>query len=98
MTLDWRALPNALERFDMVTASDVLYERAYGDLVARAIASLLAPAGVALVADPGRVARDDFLRALTPLGLEVRRRDLVAYRDQEIRQTITVFEIGRVRN
>ncbi|HMA24070.1 MAG TPA: hypothetical protein VKP00_08745 [Gemmatimonadaceae bacterium] len=65
--------------------------------MARAISSLLAPAGVALVADPGRVARDDFIRALTPLGLEVRGREPVAYRDREIRQTITLFEIGRVR-
>jgi len=97
IALDWRALPDGLQRFDVVTASDVLYERAYGELVARAISSLLAPAGVAIVADPGRVARDDFLRALTPLGLELRRRDPVAYRDREIRQTVTLFEIGRVR-
>jgi predicted nicotinamide N-methyase len=99
MALDWRALPasGTLRRFDVVAASDVLYERAYGELVARAISSLLAPGGVALIADPGRVARDDFLRALAPLGLEVRRHDPIAYRDGEIRQTITLFEIGRVR-
>lgn len=99
MVLDWRALPppHTLRRFDVVAASDVLYERAYGELVAGAISSLLAPGGVALVADPGRVARDDFLRALVPLGLDVRRREPFAYRDKEIRQTITVFEIGRAR-
>lgn len=99
MALDWRALPapESLQRFDVVAASDVLYERAYGELVARAISSLLAPRGIALIADPGRVARDDFLRALAPLGLEVRRSDPIAYRDREIRQTITLFEIGRVR-
>ena len=99
MVLDWRALPppDTLQRFDVVAASDVLYERAYGELVARAISSLLAPRGVTLIADPGRVARDDFLRALAPLGLEVRGREPIAYRDKEIRQTITLFEIGRMR-
>jgi predicted nicotinamide N-methyase len=99
VVLDWRALPppHTLQRFDVVAASDVLYERAYGELVAEAISSLLAPHGLALVADPGRVARDEFLRALAPRGLEVRRSEPLAYRDNEIRQTITVFEIGRAQ-
>lgn len=99
VVLDWRALPprHTLQRFDVVAASDVLYERAYGELVAEAISSLIAPDGLALVADPGRVARDEFLRALAPRGLEVRRSAPLAYRDNEIRQTITVFEIGNMR-
>jgi len=94
LLLDWRALPAALDRYDVVVASDVLYERAYGELVAHAIAALLRRGGVALVADPGRVAREDFLLALPALGLAVRRSDDVAFVDGPIRQTITIFDIA----
>jgi ETFB lysine methyltransferase len=94
MLLDWRALPPDLDRYDVVAASDVLYERGYGALVAGAIAALLAPVGVALLADPGRVSRDDLLRALPGLGLEPRRRDEVPFVDGPIRQRITLFEIA----
>ena len=94
LLLDWRALPAAPDRNDVVVASDVLYERAYGALVARAIAALLRRGGVALVADPGRVAREDFLLALPELGLAVRRHDDVEFVDGPIRQTITIFEIA----
>lgn len=94
LLLDWRALPSAVDRYDVVVASDVLYERAYGEVVARAIAAFLRPSGVGLIADPGRVGRDEFLLAVGRLGLEIRRRDEVAFVDGPIRQTITIFEIG----
>jgi predicted nicotinamide N-methyase len=87
--LDWRAMPSGVGTFDVV------YERAYGPLVAAALNTLLAPAGVALMADPGRIGRDDFLQALGPLGLEVRRKDDVPFEEGAIRQTITIFEISR---
>ncbi len=94
--LDWRDLPSDVSRFDVVVASDVLYERAYGPLVAGVVARLLAPAGYALVADPGRVARDDFLRSLEPLGLAVTQRRDVAYEEGSIRQTIALMRIERL--
>jgi len=94
LVLDWRALPVELGRFDVVVASDVLYERAYGELVARAIAALLAPGGEAVIADPGRVSRDDFLGALPGLGLALRRRDDVPFVEGPIRQTIALLEVG----
>lgn len=94
LTLDWRHLPGTTGRYDLVVASDVLYERAYGDLVARAVAAVLAPEGFALIADPGRVARDDFLGVLPALGLALRRREEVPFAEGTIRQTITVFEIA----
>lgn len=93
--LDWRAMPSDVGTFDVVLASDVLYERAYGPLVASALNTLLAPAGIALMADPGRIARDDFLGALGPLGLQVRRQDDMPFEEGAIRQTITIFEIRR---
>lgn len=91
--LDWRQLPSDLGQFDCVVASDVLYEHTYGPLVADALARLLSPAGYALVADPGRVARDEFLDSLAPMGLQLVDRDDTPYRDGEIRQTIAVMRI-----
>ena len=93
--LDWRRPPPHVGQFDRVLASDVLYEHTYGPLVAEALAGLLSPTGHALVADPGRVARGEFLDSLAPIGLEVVDWDDVAYRDGEIRQTIAVMRIER---
>jgi predicted nicotinamide N-methyase len=93
VAIDWRNLPKDLARFEVVVASDVLYERTYGPVVANAIAAALAPGGVAWLADPGRVARDGFVRSLGPLGLRVAERTAVQFREGAISQTITVFEI-----
>lgn len=55
MSLDWRRIPSiATGRFDLVIAADVLYEERNVAAVASAIGALLKPAGVALLADPGR--------------------------------------------
>ena len=95
--VDWRSMPDELGRYEVVLASDVLYERPYGALVAGAIAAVLAPNGVALIADPGRVGRESFLSALTAHGLGVRSKNDIAYVNSEIRQTIACFEeAGRV--
>ena len=93
--LDWRALPSDAARYDAVVASDVLYERSYGPLVAGAIDRLLTAGGFALIADPGRVSRDDFLRSLEPLGLVVSRRDEIVYEEGKIRQSIAVIRVER---
>lgn len=67
--LDWRALPDDLPRYDVITAADILYEKPYGDLVAQVIARALAPGGVVWISDPGRVARELFREALPAAGL-----------------------------
>lgn len=69
--VDWRALPPDLGRFDLVVAADVLYERAYGPLVASTIAATLAPGGAAIIADPGRLAFPAFLDAAREHGLRL---------------------------
>jgi predicted nicotinamide N-methyase len=94
--VDWRTMPRDLPRFDVVVASDVLYERSYGELVARALDRFLARRALALLADPGRVGRDAFLRSIEPLGLIVTQRDDVAYAEGAIRQTIAILRIERV--
>ena len=70
--VDWREMPVDLGRFPLVLASDVLYEPRYAELVARAILHVLARGGVALVADPGRLAAPAFLEEVADLGLDVR--------------------------
>lgn len=91
--VDWRAFPADLGRFDLVLASDVLYEREYATLVARAIAASLAPGGIALVADPGRVALLSFVTACEQLGCTVGIYARVPWTDGTAKQTITIHEI-----
>ena len=93
--LDWRQLPADLERFDMVLASDVLYERPYGALMSKVLGRALDGSGVAIVADPGRVGRDEFLRSLEPNDLALTGRTEYPFADGQIRQTITLLEIAR---
>jgi len=91
--VDWRALPNDLGRFDRVVAADVLYERAYGALVADAIARTLAPAGVATVADPGRVAADAFVQACASAGLALAGAPVRELRDGAVTHRIRLLEL-----
>jgi predicted nicotinamide N-methyase len=91
--LDWRALPELLPRYEIVVAADVLYERPYAELVAGAIARLLAPRGLAIVSDPGRLAADAFVEACGARGLTIQRTDRLPYVEGAIRQTIDLYEI-----
>ena len=65
--LDWRALPE--ERYPVVLGADVLYEKRLVPLVANVLATMLAPGGVALIADPYRVAAESFPAELEARGL-----------------------------
>jgi hypothetical protein len=94
--LDWRAIPDDLPRFELVLASDVLYESRYADLVAETIQRVLAPGGVAYVADPGRVATGAFVDACARRGLHVEPRATRPYLAGKIRQTITVYGVTAV--
>jgi predicted nicotinamide N-methyase len=91
--VDWRAFPDDLGRFDLVLASDVLYEREYATLVADAIVASLAPGGMALVADPGRVALLSFVTACEQRGCTVGIHARVPWTDGTAKQMITIHEI-----
>lgn len=88
--LDWRALPDDLPRYDVVVASDVLYERPYAELVAGVLARTLAPEGEAWVADPGRIAVGLFLDECARRGLQMDHATTVPFEDGQVRQTITL--------
>ena len=72
--LDWRAVPVDLGTFDRVVAADVLYERHHATALVGVLARTLAPAGVGLVADPGRARAAEFEPACQAAGLAVERR------------------------
>ena len=90
--VNWVAMPADLGKFDVVLASDVLYEHRYATLVADAIAATLVRGGEAIVADPGRIALQGFLDACTERGLE-HVGDPRPFVDGEIRQTVTLWKL-----
>jgi ETFB lysine methyltransferase len=93
--VDWRHLPEDLGKFDLVFASDVLYEKEYAELLPVILDRLLAPGGIALIADPGRVAAPVFVEECGTNGLTIRRKETRPFEAGEIRQTIDIYEIER---
>lgn len=93
--VDWRALPTDLGRFDVVVGSDVLYERPYGELVARAIDVILARGGEAVIADPGRIAAGEFVKDTAKRGLRVAEQRRIPFADGAMRQQINLFRLRR---
>jgi predicted nicotinamide N-methyase len=65
--LDWRDLPD--ETYRLILGADVLYERRLVPLVADVLAKMLAGDGEAWIADPYRVAAEDFPGAVEERGL-----------------------------
>lgn len=66
--LDWRHPPPELGRFPLVVAADVLYERRNADALAALLPRVVASAGSALLADPGRVYAGEFERVMERQG------------------------------
>ncbi len=93
--VDWRAVSDQLPRFDIVLASDVLYESRYAPLVASVVDRFLSARGVAYIADPGRVAANAFVDACVERGLAIRARVTRPYQAGTVRQSITVYEVTR---
>lgn len=93
--VDWRALPTDLGWFEVVVASDVLYERPYGPLVAQAIRGTLARGGIALVADPGRVGAEGFRATSASLGLSVAHAGREVVTDGAVTHTVDLWQVAR---
>jgi predicted nicotinamide N-methyase len=91
--VNWVEMPADLGKFDLVLASDVLYEHRYAPLVADAIAATLVRGGEAIVADPGRIAVEGFLEECRDRGLRMRDATRHPYAEGEIRQTITLYRL-----
>ena len=93
--VDWRHLPLDLGTFDLVFASDVLYEKEYAELLPVLLRGLLAPGGIALIADPGRVAAPVFVESCADHGLTIHKKETRPFEAGEIKQRIDIYEIGR---
>jgi ETFB lysine methyltransferase len=93
--VDWRHFPEDLGTFDLVFASDVLYEKEYAELLPVLLLRLLAPKGIALIADPGRVAAPIFVEACASRGLDIRKKETRPFEAGKIKQKIDIYEIAR---
>lgn len=93
--VDWRHLPQDLGTFDLVFASDVLYENEYAALLPVILKRVLAPGGTALIADPGRVAAPVFVEACDEHGLVILQKETRPFEAGEIKQKIDLYQIGR---
>ena len=93
--VDWRHLPGDLGQFDLVFASDVLYEKEYAELLPVILNRVLVADGMALIADPGRVAAPIFVEACGVNGLQILNKETRPFEAGEIKQKIDLYEIGR---
>jgi predicted nicotinamide N-methyase len=93
--VDWRKLPDDLGTFDVVAASDVLYERPQAALVASALAHTLAAQGLGLVSDPGRRTAESFIEECGRRALAAECVGRVAASDAGVQLTVSVFEVRR---
>jgi predicted nicotinamide N-methyase len=94
--VDWREYPDDLRRFDVVIASDVLYEKPYCDLVAECFARSLTTEGLGILSDPQRTLAAGFPAAAERAGLKVVNQLGVPVEKEGRRQVIDVYELRRV--
>jgi len=92
--VDWRHYPADLGDFDLVVASDVLYERPNAGLVAAAFAHSLAPHGQGLLTDPGRQVARPFAEQCRRLGLDCQCVDLEQVIDGTVEAIVELYEIA----
>jgi predicted nicotinamide N-methyase len=92
---DWRRFPHDIGRFELVTASDVLYEREHAGLIASVLDRTLSGRGSAIIADPGRLAAPEFVEQCKERGMPAAILERVPFEDGAIRQTIDLYEVRR---
>ena len=91
--VNWRDWPTDIGRFDVVVAADVIYEKEYASLVARCMSNALTDDGVAIVADPGRLALSEFLNVLPQFGLMLSSQRVEPLIDGETTREIRIIRI-----
>jgi len=93
--VNWRELPAGMGRFELLFASDVVYEREYAGLLPRVFDKLLQFDGRAIISDPGRVATPAFLHACTLSGFKVLEKKTLPWEAGAIKQKIDIYTIAR---
>jgi predicted nicotinamide N-methyase len=94
--IDWRAFPKDAGKFDLILASDVLYEKEYALLLPGIFKKALAPGGMVILADPGRIGVPEFMDECKYVRLAVRSKTTFPFAVDEIRQKIDLYEIADV--
>lgn len=92
---DWRRFPHDIGRFELVVASDVLYEQTHAPLIASVLDRTLTGRGSAIIADPGRLAAPQFIEECKERGMPAAIYERVPFEDGNIRQTIDLYEVRR---
>jgi len=92
---DWRRFPHDIGRFELVVASDVLYEQPHAALIAGVLDRTLTARGSGIIADPGRVAAPKFVDECKERGMPAAMLDRVTFEEGNIRQTIDLYEVRR---
>ncbi len=92
---DWRHPPLDLATYDLVFASDVLYELEYAILLPEILQRTLTARGAALIADPGRIAVPVFIDSCAELGLAAEKLETRPFESGEIRQRIDIYSVTR---
>jgi ETFB lysine methyltransferase len=92
---DWRRFPHDIGRFELVVASDVLYEQPHAALIAGVVDRTLTARGSAVIADPGRIAAPQFVDECKERGMPAAILDRVPFEEGSIRQTIDLYEVRR---
>ncbi len=93
--VDWRKLPDDLGTFDVVVASDVLYEGPCAGLIATTLARTLTGSGVGLVSDPGRRRAPELFDRCAEIGLDMCCAARVPTIDAGTELTVSIFEVRR---
>jgi len=71
LTCDWQTSPTSLATFDLVMASDVLYENHHAKTLAKFVEKCLSPEGRGVFTDPCRWHHLEFVEELKKLNLKV---------------------------
>ncbi len=96
--IDWRSFPDHERNFDLILASDVLYEKEYARLLPGIFRRALAPGGMVIVADPGRIGVPEFKEECAATGLVIRDKTTVPFEAEGIKQQVDLYEIADRRS
>jgi predicted nicotinamide N-methyase len=92
--IDWRAFPDEVSGYDLLLASDVLYEKEYARLLPGIFKRALAPGGMVIVADPGRIGVPEFMEECAEQNLVIRSKQTFPFELGEVKQKIDLYEIA----
>jgi predicted nicotinamide N-methyase len=91
--VDWTKMPSDLGKFSLVIAADVLYEMRYAAILADAVAMTLAPGGVFVLADQGRIALGAFMDEAEKRGIEGRATHRLEAPRGVAKPSVTIYEL-----